>query len=82
MDLILSFKDQSESFVLGCEYGRILAQLEMGLENVSNNFFPIHIKNLDVIKDACLFYGYSFITGETYYETYIQFQAIKQNRLN
>lgn len=82
MILEIKFKDQSESFVLGCEYGRILTLIEKR-EDVVNNFgFPIHIKNKALISETCEKFGYAAIFGESYFDTYIQFHAIKKTKLN
>lgn len=81
MELILKFTDQSESFTLGCEYGRLLENFEKGIEVVQNNGFPIHVKNKNIITFTCNEFGYTPIFGETYNE-WIEFKAIKTNNLN
>lgn len=82
MNLLIQFDDNSESFVLGVEYGRILSLIEQGLEMVNNSGFPIHIDNVDVIKQTCHLYGYTPVFGDEYYGQYVQFHALKDNRLN
>lgn len=82
MKLNISFTDQTESFVLGCEYGRILERLEKGIEIVENNGFPVHIKNKQTIIQSCNHFGYTPIFGNEHFGTYIEFRAIKNNNFN
>lgn len=76
--LLISFSDQSESFTLGVEYGRILGRIQSGLPLVSNDGMPVHLANRDVITDTCLLYGYIPIFGQTYYGEWIDFVASKK----
>lgn len=82
MELIILFKDQSESYVLGVEYGRLLDRFEKGIEIVENNGFPVHLKNKDVIISTCIRYNYTPFFGEEYYSEWIDFKAIKNNSFN
>lgn len=82
MNLKISFTDQTESFVLGCEYGRLLERFEKGIEIIDNNGFPIHLKNKEIIIQSCKNFGYIAIFGEEHYNTYIDFKAIKNANLN
>ena len=49
MELLIKFKDQSNSFTIGCEYGRLLERFEKGIDIIENNGFPIHLENKDVM---------------------------------
>lgn len=82
MNLFIKFTDQSESFVLGCEYGRLLERFEKGIEIIENNGFPIHLKNKELIIKTCNKFGYIPFFGEVYYNEYIDFKAVKSNNLN
>lgn len=76
-NLFIRFSDQSESFVSGCEYGRILSKMESEVSHVDNCGFPIHLCNVEVIKKTCSVYNYIPVFGKKYYSTYIDFFAIK-----
>jgi len=82
MELLIKFKDTSNSFTLGCEYGRLLDRFERGIEIVDNNNFPIHLKNKEVVISTCNTFNYTPIFGEIYYDEWIDFKAIKNNNLN
>lgn len=82
MELLIKFKDTSNSFTLGVEYGRLLDRFEKGIEIIENNGFPIHLKNKEAIVSTCNQYGYIPIFGEIYYDEWIEFKAIKINNLN
>ena len=82
MDLLIKFPDASNSFTLGCEYGRLLERFEKGIEVIENNGFPIHLKNKEVIMSTCKVFGYTPIFGEIYYNEWVDFKAIKNNNLN
>ena len=82
MNLIVSFTDQSESFTLGCEYGIIFSKIQQGFDIIDNNGFPVHIENKDVIKKTCEHFGYICVFGSEYFDTYVEFKAIKTNNLN
>lgn len=77
MKLLLKFTDESESFTLGCEFGRLLERFEKGVEIVENNGFPIHLKNKEIISKTCNEFGYIPIYGEVYFEDWIEFKALK-----
>ncbi len=61
MNAIIIFTDQSNSFTYGVEFGRLLQKIEQGDEAVSNNNFPIHVENKEVIIQACKAYNYKAI---------------------
>jgi len=82
MDLLIKFTDSSNSFTLGCEYGRLLSMFEKGIETIENNGFPIHLQNKEVIISTCSNFGYIPIFGETYYDEWIDFKAIKNSNFN
>lgn len=82
MKLFIKFIDKSNSFTLGCEYGRLLERFEKGIEVIENNGFPIHLKNKEIIISTCNQFGYIPIFGETYFDEWIDFKAIKNNNLN
>lgn len=77
MDLLISFPDQSESFVLGCEYGTLLTKFQKGEDVVENNGFPIHVKNREVIEKTCITYGYIPFFGNETHDDWITFKALK-----
>lgn len=82
MDLLIKFKDASDSFTLGCEYGRLLEKIEKGVELIENNGFPIHLKNKELIISTCNKFGYIPFFGERHYDEWIEFKAIKNKNLN
>jgi hypothetical protein len=82
MDLLIKFTDISNSFVLGCEYGRLLKMFEEGIEIIENNRFPIHLENKEVIISTCNHFGYTPFFGEIYYDEWLDFKAIKNNNFN
>lgn len=76
-ELFISFPDQSESFVYGVEYGRLLERIERGDESVENNGFPIRIENKNLLETTCEKYGYIPIFGDKYYDEWIEFKGLK-----
>lgn len=82
MELLIKFTDESNSFTLGCEYGRLLEKFEKGEAIVENNGFPIHIKNKEVILSTCKNFNYTPIFGNIFYDEWIEFKAIKITNLN
>lgn len=76
MELLISFPDQSQSFTLGVEYGRILEKIEKGEEVVTNNGFSVRKENMELLIKTCNTFGYSCIFGTEYYE-WIEFTAFK-----
>lgn len=81
MNLLISFPDQSTSFTNGVEYGRLLQKMEQGDEIISNNGFPVHVENRELITSTCKQYGYTPLWGELSYG-WIEFKAIKQINKN
>lgn len=77
MNLVIKFNDKSSSFVNGYEAGLLAEKMNMGLSVVNNNGFPVHIKNMEVIKDICKYYNYIPIFGQTYFDEWIAFSAHK-----
>jgi hypothetical protein len=75
--LIVKFTDSTPSFTNGVEFGRILARMESGDQHVDNFGFPIHLSNKDVIARLCSTYGYTPVFGSEYFDTWIEFFAIK-----
>ena len=57
-DNYLIFPDQSPSFAHGVEFGRIYEKLERGDQHVNNNGMVVYTTNVELIRDACLTYGY------------------------
>jgi len=82
MNLLIKFTDTSNSFTLGCEYGRLLERFEKGIEIIDNNGLPIHLANKDVFIYTCNEFGYMPFFGDIYYEEWVDFKAIKINNLN
>lgn len=82
MDLFIKFKDTSNSFAIGVEYGRLLERFEKGIEIIENNGFPIHLENKEIITTTCNQFGYTPIFGEIHFYEWIEFKAIKNNNLN
>lgn len=78
MNLIISFTDQSASFTYGVEFGRVLAQMEQGYNNIHNNSFPVRIENKEVIQKACSHYGYIAAFGDES-NGWVEFVGIKNN---
>lgn len=76
--LIISFPDQSQSFTLGVEYGRLLQKIEQGDQSIENCGFPVHIDNIEVLKNTCNAYGYIALFGRRYYSEWVEFTAIKK----
>jgi hypothetical protein len=56
-NLLVSFPDQSESFVHGFEAGIIWNKMEQGIETFEQN---IHEENKDLVKEMCNKSGYTF----------------------
>jgi hypothetical protein len=74
---ILPFTDQSNSFTNGFEAGRLEDRMRQGHEAVSNDGFPVHLANKEVLITACKIHGYTPVFGEEYYDQWIEFIAIK-----
>lgn len=81
-NLMIKFPDESESFCNGVEFGRLLEKMSNGEEVVSNYSFPVKIKNKKVILDACAYYGYVPLFGETYFNEWIDFTGVKKTSDN
>lgn len=81
MELLFTFPDQSESFVLGVEFGRLLERFERQVSTIENNGFPIHVKNIEVFRSACEQYGYTPVFGDRNNE-WIDFIGIKNINKN
>ena len=79
MELLIKFKDQLNSFTIGCEYGRLLERFKKKTKIIENNGFPIHLENKDVMISTCNIFGYTPIFGEIFYDEWIEFKAIKNN---
>ena len=78
--LLISFDDQSESFVQGVEFGRLLEKMERGDDPISNNGFPVHLKDKGVIERLAKSFGYLSLFGiETECGTYVEFLGMKRN---
>lgn len=55
--LVCRFVDQSESYVLGFEAGRLAQRMQQG-ESPINNFTPIHAKNEEQLRLLAEAFGY------------------------
>lgn len=77
MELFIKFPDQSQSFTIGVEYGRLYGRMEKGDEVVTNDGFPIRIENKELLKNTCEKYGYTCSFGLEYFGEWIEFTAIK-----
>lgn len=77
MELAISFTDQSKSFTLGVEFGRLLEKMERGDPFIRNNGFPVHKENIETIKAACAHHGYMATFGNEYHE-WVQFIAVRK----
>lgn len=77
MQLVLSFPDQSASFVHGYEAGRLIDRMERGETPVNNNGFPVHAANRMLLEKACKQHGYIPYFGIVYFE-WVEFLAIKK----
>ena len=82
MDLIIVFPDQSKSFTYGVEYGRILQQMESGVDVVMNSGFPVRLENVELIKTTCQALGYVPSFWKIYFEEWIEFIGIKRKSTN
>lgn len=82
MNLIIKFTDESESFTLGVELGLLLSKMEQGNDFIRNNNLPIHTKNIEVIKTACNYYGYTPIFKQSEYNDWTYFVAEKNYKNN
>lgn len=82
MKLIVKFTDPTNSFTLGCEYGRLLEKFENGISIVENNGFPVHLANKEVLVSTCIQFNYTPFFGDEYYNEWVEFKAIKNNNLN
>lgn len=71
------FSDQSESFINGIEYGRILQKMQDGLPIVDNDGIPIHEQNYDIIRRAAEYYGYNASFQKLAIDGWIGFKATK-----
>lgn len=75
--LLIPFTDQSESFTLGVEFGRLWGMMERGEDVVLNKGFPVRVKNREVITTACTHYGYVPVFGKEW-EGWIDFTGVKK----
>jgi hypothetical protein len=82
MDLMIKFTDPSNSFTLGCEYGRLLEKFEKGVTVIENNGFPVHLENKEVLISTCIKFNYIPLFGEVYFNEWVEFKAIKNDNLN
>lgn len=82
MNLLIPFADQSQSFAAGVEFGRLLAAMERGDEQIKNQSFPVRISNKQVITAACKAYGYMPMFGVEYYNEWVAFTGVKKEKLN
>jgi hypothetical protein len=80
-ELLIAFSDDSNSFVCGVEFGRMLARMENGDATVENQGFPIHPENADVLRQACATYGYTPTFGIEK-DGWQDFKAVKQRSVN
>jgi len=78
LKLFIRFPDQSRSFSLGVEFGRIWEKIERGENIVGNNGFPIRIDNKELFIDVCEKYNYLPIFGKEYFGEWIEFIGIKK----
>lgn len=58
MKLVISFPDQSHSFVHGYEAGIISYKMQQGILVVDNNGFPIHSANIPIVRLLCQHFNY------------------------
>ncbi len=79
MNLLIKFPDQSQSFTLGVEYGRLLERIEKGEEYIQNNGFPIRIENKELLINTCKQFGYTATFGKEEFEGWVEFLGIKKN---
>jgi hypothetical protein len=77
-DLLISFPDSSKSFTYGVEFGRLLQKMEQGDDVVLNNGFPIRVENVELLNKTCAYFGYVPSYGDTFYDEWIEFLAIKK----
>ena len=82
MELLIKFKDQSESYVNGVELGRLLQKMEDHKEIVSNNGFPLHLANKETFIDLCECYGYKPIFGGEHFGEWVEVIGVKSYKLN
>lgn len=76
--LLISFTDQSASYVYGVEVGRILEKIERGDLEVKNNGFPVRLENKVNIENACKAFGYICLFGKTHFDEWIDFMGLKK----
>lgn len=79
--LVISFPDQSESFVHGFEAGEIYKELELGVTSVKPPV-PIHTANKEIICRMCDVHGYDVEFTDSDYEewTYISITKRPEHR--
>lgn len=77
MQLAIRFPDQSQSFTLGVEYGRLLERFEKGAELIQNNGFPVRVENKELLITTCKEFNYTYNFGIEYFGEWIEFSAIK-----
>lgn len=83
MELFIRFPDQSNSFTYGVEYGRLSDRMERGELVVTNNGFPVRVENIELLKETCKKYGYTYSIGNSYYGEWVEFSAFKiQSSIN
>jgi hypothetical protein len=82
MELQIKFKDQSQSFTNGVEFGRLLEKMQRGDDTVKNYGFPVRIENKEVIETSCMEYGYIALFGEQHFDEWIEFLGIKKTFTN
>jgi len=78
MTQLIKFSDQSQSFTYGVEFGRLLEKMQRNDEVIQNSGFPVRVENMQVLKDACIAYGYAAIFGDPYLDGWIDFLGIKK----
>lgn len=74
--LLLPFDDESESFTLGFEAGRIETSMRLGEIEV---VCTVHSANHDIILRMADLYGYSCQITETEFDEWIELSARKLN---
>lgn len=63
--LILSFPDQSHSFVHGYEAGLLAARMKAGEAEIdSKKSFPFHRANLELFRRMATLHGYELVTDK------------------
>jgi hypothetical protein len=77
MKLILSLSEKTPDFIEGMEVGRIYERMSKKEDPVTNDGFPIHICNKDVVMRLCKALGYVPLFGEEHFGEWIEFMGIR-----